>query len=123
MGPFTLHLGIEELNNRNWQRDKAKELFIYLLLNRERYVSKEEIMHELWKVSDEKNADRDFKVALNALLKVVEPYRSARENSYFVLRKQTMYRLNPEADIRTDLDNFRKYAEMGLSEHSPHSCG
>ena len=119
MGPFTLHLGIDEVNDRNWQRDKAKELFVYFLLNRERYVQKEEIMRDLWEMSDEKSADRDFKVALNALLKVLEPHRNARENSFFVLRKQTMYRLNPIADIRTDLDNFRKYAEKGLSDHSP----
>ena len=91
MGPFNLHLGIEEVNDRNWQRDKAKELFVYLLLNRERYVPKEEIMRELWDTSDEKSADRDFKVALNALLKVLEPHRSARENPFFIIRKQTMY--------------------------------
>jgi len=119
MGPFNLHLGIEEVNDRNWQRDKAKELFVYLLLNRERYVPKEEIMRELWDTSGEKSADRDFKVALNALLKVLEPHRSARGNPYFIIRKQTMYRLNPDAEIRTDLDKFQKYAETGLSERFP----
>ena len=97
-------------------------LFIYCLIE-ERYVQKEEIMRELWEMSDEKSADRDFKVALNALLKVLEPHRSARENSFFILRKQTMYRLNPDADIRTDLDNFRKYAEIGLIGTFSLSCG
>jgi len=119
MGPFNLHLGIEKVNDRNWQRDKAKEIFVYLLLNRERYVPKEEIMRELWDTSDEKSADRDFKVALNALMKVIEPNRSARENPFFVLRKQTMYRLNPDADIRTDLDKFQKHMAIGLSERFP----
>ncbi len=119
MGPFMLRLGIEEVNDRTWQRDKAKELFVYLLLNRGRYVPKEEIIRALWDISDEKSADRDFKVALNALLKVLEPHRSARENSFFVVRKQTMYRLNPDADIRIDLDTFRRYTEIGLLEHSP----
>ncbi|WP_203248799.1 BTAD domain-containing putative transcriptional regulator [Sporosarcina beigongshangi] len=119
MGLFTLRLGLDEVNDRNWQRDKAKELFVYLLLNRGRYVPKEEIMSNLWEISDEKSADRDFKVALNALLKVLEPHRSARENSFFIIRKQSMYRLNPDADIRTDLDTFRRYKEIGLLEHTP----
>ena len=32
---------------------------------------------------DEKSADRDFKVALNALLKVIEPHRGSKRTSYF----------------------------------------
>ena len=76
-------------------------------------------MRELWDTSDEKSADRDFKVAMNALLKVLEPHRSARENPFFIIRKQKMYRLNPNADIRTDLDKFQKHMELGLSERFP----
>ena len=62
LGPLTLFLGFEEVDDRSWQRDKAKELLAYFLLNRERYIPKEEIMRELWDSSDEKAADRDFKV-------------------------------------------------------------
>ncbi|WP_262173751.1 BTAD domain-containing putative transcriptional regulator [Saccharococcus sp. Marseille-Q5394] len=116
LGPFAIHLGLEEVADRKWQRDKSKEIFIYLLLNKNRYVPKEEIMQALWEDADDKSADRDFKVALNALLKVIEPNRSARENPFFILRKQTMYRLNPRADIRTDLERFKRHVETGLSE-------
>lgn len=116
LGPFAIHLGLEEVADRKWQRDKSKELFLYLLLNKNRYVPKEEIMQALWEDADDKSADRDFKVALNALLKVIEPNRSARENPFFILRKQTMYRLNPKADIRTDLERFKKHVETGLLE-------
>ncbi|MBD7985160.1 hypothetical protein H9649_11220 [Sporosarcina sp. Sa2YVA2] len=120
LGPFTVTLGFEEVHERKWQRDKAKELFLYLLLNKNRYVPKEEIMLALWTDVDEKTADRDFKVALNALLKVLEPNRTAREPSFFILRKQTMYQLNPQADIQTDLDRFKRYMEKGLAEKSAH---
>ncbi|MCG7344372.1 hypothetical protein MHZ92_09515 [Sporosarcina sp. ACRSL] len=116
LGPFMIQLGLDEVDDRKWQRDKSKELFIYLLLNKNRYVPKEEIMQALWADADDKSADRDFKVALNALLKVIEPNRNARENPFFILRKQTMYRLNPKADIRTDLERFKQYVEAGLSE-------
>lgn len=116
LGPFMIQLGLEEVDDRKWQRDKSKEIFLYLLLNKNRFVPKEEIMQALWEDADDKSADRDFKVALNALLKVIEPNRSARENPFFILRKQTMYRLNPKADIRTDLERFKQYVETGLSE-------
>ncbi|MEZ7170417.1 BTAD domain-containing putative transcriptional regulator [Sporosarcina sp. OR05] len=118
LGPFTVHLGMEEVHERKWQRDKAKELFLYLLLNKNRFVPKEEIMLALWTDVEEKTADRDFKVALNALLKVLEPNRTAREPSFFVLRKQTMYRLNPKAVIQTDVERFKVYMERGLAEKS-----
>lgn len=116
LGPFTVYLGFDEVHERKWQRDKAKELFLYLLLNKTRYVLKVEIMQALWTNVDEKTADRDFKVALNALLKVLEPNRTAREPSFFILRKQTMYQLNPQADIQTDLERFKRYMEKGLAE-------
>lgn len=116
LGLFTIYLGLDEVDDRKWQRDKSKEIFLYLLLNKNRFVPKEEIMQALWENADDKSADRDFKVALNALLKVIEPNRSARENPFFILRKQTMYRLNPKADIQVDLERFKKYVETGLSE-------
>lgn len=116
LGPFELQLGGETVNDRKWQRDKAKELFVFLLLNRGRFVPKEEIMGVLWKDADPESADRDFKVALNALLKVLEPNRGAREESFFIQRKQTMYRLNPSAKVSTDLDQFTSYAEKGMAE-------
>lgn len=116
LGPFELQIGKEVVGDRKWQRDKAKELFIFLLLNRGRFVPKEEIMSVLWNDAEPESADRDFKVALNALLKVLEPNRGAREESFFIQRKQTMYRLNPSARIITDLELFYAYSERGMEE-------
>ncbi|MHA6261107.1 BTAD domain-containing putative transcriptional regulator [Sporosarcina sp. CAU 1771] len=119
MGPFSISLGLDKLNERKWQRDKSKELFVFLLLHRNRYVSKEEIISELWRDTDGKTADRDFKVVLNALLKTIEPYRAPRETSFFIIRKQTMYRINPMALVTSDLDRFRAYVKTGLEEKNP----
>ncbi|MFJ7972359.1 BTAD domain-containing putative transcriptional regulator [Psychrobacillus sp. NPDC096389] len=122
LGPFSLFMGNEEISDRNWQRDKSKELLIYLYLQKGRFVPKEELMQALWSKSDEKTMDRDFKVTLNSLLKVIEPKRKAREESYFIDRKQTMYRLNPAAPIKSDLDTFQKLADQGIDEKNPFIC-
>lgn len=97
-----------------WQREKAKELFIYFLMNRDRFIPKEEMMQVLWGDMDEKSADRNFKVTLNALLNALEPKREARKPSFFILRNQKMYRINPNATIITDRDLFLEHAERGL---------
>ncbi|MGM9921192.1 MAG: BTAD domain-containing putative transcriptional regulator [Bhargavaea sp.] len=115
-GPFILYRDGREVPDREWKRDKSKELLSYLCLNRERYIPKEELLQALWPESDEKSADRDFKVALNALLKVLEPERNAREEPFFIIRRKTMYRLNPESSLKTDVELFRKYAESGIRE-------
>lgn len=120
LGPFTLYMGIDEVNERKWQRDKSKELFAYLYLQSHRYVPKEELIQMLWGESDTKKLDRDFKVTLNSLLKVLEPNRQAREESYFILRKQSMYRLNPNAYVGSDMLDFNHFAQKGIEEISPH---
>ncbi|SES11679.1 BTAD domain-containing putative transcriptional regulator [Psychrobacillus sp. OK032] len=118
-GPFTLFMGYEEISEKKWQRDKSKELLTYLYLNRNRFVPKEELMHAIWGEGDEKSLNRDFKVVLNALLKVIEPNRLAREESFFIVRKQAMYRINPEAAVTSDLESFQQLTEQGLEEKNP----
>lgn len=100
--------------NLEWQREKAKELFLYFLMNRDRFIPKEEMMQVLWGDMDEKSADRNFKVTLNALLNALEPNREARKPSFFILRNQKMYRINPLASIITDRELFLQEANQGL---------
>ncbi|MER2171007.1 MAG: BTAD domain-containing putative transcriptional regulator [Psychrobacillus psychrodurans] len=116
LGSFTLFKGIYEFEDRKWQREKSKELLTYLYLHKNRFVPKEELISNLFKESDEKKTNRDFKVILNALLKVIEPNREAREESYFILRKQSSYRLNPEAVVKSDLEIFNDYVTLGINE-------
>ncbi|WP_185907837.1 BTAD domain-containing putative transcriptional regulator [Psychrobacillus soli] len=122
LGPFSLYMGNEEISDRKWQRDKSKELLVYLYLQKSRFVPKEELMQALWSKSDEKTMERDFKVTLNSLLKVIEPNRKAREDSYFIDRKQSMYRLNPDAVLKSDLEIFQKLADQGIEEKNPFIC-
>ncbi|MFC7685083.1 BTAD domain-containing putative transcriptional regulator [Ureibacillus sp. GCM10028918] len=118
-GPFTMMRDREEIVDKEWKREKAKELFLYLYLNRHRYVSKEEIMNTLWPNSDEQSTNRDFKVAYNACLKVIEPNRSPRDDSAYIARKQSMYQLHQTVAFLSDIDVFRKCAQRGLEEKDP----
>ncbi|TQR19486.1 BTAD domain-containing putative transcriptional regulator [Psychrobacillus vulpis] len=119
LGPFSVFMSNKEIDDRKWQRDKSKELFAYLYLHKNRFTPKEELMRTIWGDGEEKTIDRDFKVALNSLLKVIEPNRLAREESYFIIRKQSMYRINPEAIVHSDLESFYLYAEQGINEKNP----
>ncbi|MCM3568267.1 BTAD domain-containing putative transcriptional regulator [Neobacillus mesonae] len=115
LGQFRLWLGEKEVSEKEWQREKAKELF-QLLITRNEPIAKDEMMQILWPNQDKKSADRDFKVALNSLLHVLEPERKARAASFFIIRDGLFYGLNSHAVVEVDTAHFQELIQKGLKE-------
>ncbi|KGR81676.1 BTAD domain-containing putative transcriptional regulator [Lysinibacillus odysseyi] len=118
-GPMLLMRDWQVEHEKVWQRGKAKELFTYLYINRSRFCAKEEIMAALFPTSTEEVAIRDFKVAYNALLKVLEPGRSAREEPFYIERKQNMYRIHQSPLILSDIAYFEQLLELAKRDAEP----
>lgn len=116
LGNFRVWIGEKEVEERGWQRGKAKELLQLLITNKRQLLPKEEIFQQLWPGQQEKNAARDFKVALNALNHVLEPNRKARANSFFIIREGSSYGMNPNAGLEIDTVFFEQFLIMGLEE-------
>lgn len=117
LGQFRIWLGEKEVAEKDWQREKGKELFqLFITVNE--LISKEEIIQILWPNQDTKNADRDFKVALNSLHHVLEPMRKARAAPFFIIREGMFYGLNPHAKIELDTAQFQTLIQSGLNETS-----
>ncbi len=114
LGRFAVWLGIEKLPDSAWGREKARKLFQYLLTYRQRHTPKERIVAELWPELDPDRADRDFKVALNALQSTLQPGRPARAPSAYITRQEASYGLNPDAPFRVDAVEF----EAGITAGS-----
>jgi LuxR family transcriptional regulator, maltose regulon positive regulatory protein len=108
LGRFSVWRGSEQLPDQIWQRATAMRLFQYLLAYRGQYIARERIVADLWPGLDEARADRDFKVALNALYQALEPGRAARAPSLFVARQQLSYGLNATAPLRLDVLEFEE---------------
>ncbi|MCM3765987.1 BTAD domain-containing putative transcriptional regulator [Neobacillus niacini] len=115
LGQFKIWLGDKEFGERDWQREKAKELF-QLLITTGELIAKEEILSILWPNQEKKSADRDFKVALNSLHHVLEPERKARGAPFFIIRDGSFYGLNPLAVIEVDTEQFQTWVQNGLDE-------
>lgn len=118
-GEFQVWLGDTVVLDKDWQRVKAKELFQFLLVHKDTFISKEEIYDHLWPMATEKNIEQEFKVILNSVNKVLEPKRKARSNPFYIQRKENMYRLNPKAVISIDFEEFEHWVQEGLSETDP----
>ncbi|MCD5325818.1 MULTISPECIES: BTAD domain-containing putative transcriptional regulator [Pontibacillus] len=118
-GPLKLYMGTRVIVEEDWQRGKAKELFELLITKRKHLVRKEEILSALWPDQDEESANRGFKVALNALLKTIEPDRKARGASFFIKKEGSAYGIHPESGYELDSALFEEWVEAGLLEHNP----
>ncbi|HEX2915212.1 MAG TPA: BTAD domain-containing putative transcriptional regulator [Chloroflexia bacterium] len=107
-----------EISNRDWQREKARQLFQLLLTLRDKPLPKEQILDLLWPESDFTAADAGFKVALNALTRALEPQRPSRTSSNYILKfgsgASLSYTLNLEPECSWfDAAEFEKLVRMG----------
>jgi DNA-binding SARP family transcriptional activator len=123
LGRFSVWRGDEKMPESEWGREKARRLFQYLLTYRRQHLPKERIAAELWPELDADRADRDFKVALNALQSSLEPERPARTPSSYITRLGVSYGLNPEAPIALDVAEFEEGIAAGVAAEKRSSTG
>jgi DNA-binding SARP family transcriptional activator len=114
LGGFHLWRNGVEIEPAAWGREKALHLFQFLVTVR-RHPSplhKEQIIDRLWPALDAEEGDRDFKVALNTIYKVLEPERQPRAESRFIQRQGLVYSLNL-AETWVDADSFEALVAAG----------
>ncbi len=113
LGPFRLWRGREEVPVGAWKRQKARQLCLLLMTRRESLLDREQIIDRLWPELDSESGERDFKIAYNTLLKVLEPERDRQALSAFILRDGSRYGLRPEADLWLDTTAFERQVALG----------
>lgn len=106
LGSFRVWRGKHEIQAREWQREKARQLFQLLLTYRGRWLQREQICAWLWPDSDLDAAERQFKVTLNALNTALEPRRPPRTAPFFIRRQGLAYSFAPSYGCWIDVDEF-----------------
>lgn len=107
LGGFRLWRNDVEVDQTAWGREKALHLFQFFVTMRRQasYIHKEQIADRLWLETDPEKGDRDFKVALHAINKVLEPERKPRAEPRFIQRHDQTYAFNREL-MWIDADAF-----------------
>ena len=116
-GPFKVWRGDNPVTPHEWQREKARQLFQLLITTRGQWLQREQIVDLLWPDMPADSATRDFKVALNALNRALEPKRPRSAPFYFIIRQGSAYGINPQAHLVTDAEVFDTQA---LAEDADH---
>ena len=114
LGQFRVWLDGVEIGQTVWGREAALQLFQFLITTRRRGLKlhKEQIIDRLWPELDVDSGDRNFKVALHAANKTLEPERKPRTEPYFIQRQGLAYGLNLEA-VWIDADAFEQLISEG----------
>lgn len=110
LGTFAVWRGDEPVRVRDWKREKARQIFQLLLTYPRQWFYREQIVDQLWPHLPPDAAERDFKVALNALNGALEPHRPRGAPPFFVIRRGNVYGLNPLARVMVDVADFERLA-------------
>ncbi|MFN8355258.1 MAG: BTAD domain-containing putative transcriptional regulator [Spirosomataceae bacterium] len=106
------------LTSKDWGRDKAIQLFQFLVTTRHRKaLHKEQIMDQLWEDDD----DQYFKVALHGINKALEPERKSHSEARFISRQGLAYQLNTN-EIWIDANAFEELVALGNQAFSEHQA-
>lgn len=113
MGEFVVKRDQVTIPSKDWGRDKTIQLFQFLVTARQRRgLHKEQIIDRLWEDADQKGGDRDFKVALHGINKVLEPDRKSRTDYKYITRQGVTYQLNLE-EIWIDVEGLERFISLG----------
>jgi DNA-binding SARP family transcriptional activator len=109
LGQFNLWRNTDKISSKAWGRDKTVQLFQYFISHHHRHaLHREKIMDHIWDEGD----DRDFKVALHGINKILEPDRAPRTDPIYLIRQGVSYHLDT-TNIWIDVDALEKYVIIG----------
>lgn len=113
LGDFCVWRGGEMVNADAWKRTAARRMLWLLIAERNTWLPRDWLIETLWQAPDIATGASHFKVAFNALNRVLQPDRVAGEESLFVQCADQAYRLNPHADIWLDCAEFENACDRG----------
>ncbi len=120
LGKFSVKVDGKTLDDQSWGREKALQLFQFLVTSRKRRAQhKEQIIARLWEDADGREGDRDYKVALHGIHKVLEPNRRPRESPRFIIRQGLTYHLDTNL-CWIDADALELYVALGNETTDDH---
>ncbi len=116
LGQFEVWRGNVMTNPREWQREKARQLFQFFISNKGKWFTRDQLTDSLWPDLDLEASNQNLKVALNALNRALEPNRETGQNPFFIIRRESMYTLNPAAHVSLDTEDFLSLASGDEAE-------
>lgn len=100
---------------KSWQTQKVKTLFKYLVLNRGRKASREQMMEMLWPEADPASSAASLRVALTRMRRALSPdgARSRGKTPFFGDERGLIW-FDPGEDYALDTEEFEREVRAGM---------
>src|SRR4029453_18427713 len=112
LGPLAIVRDGEPVADGDLRRERVRALIAYLVGHRS--TTRAAIMAALWPDLDEKPAANNLRVTLTYMLRLLEPWRTARESSYYVRVDGQSVSLVTGELLQVDLDRFDDHVDRAL---------
>ena len=96
-----------------WQSSNAKSLFKLFMSRLREPILKELIVEYLWPECNLKASSNNLKVAVHSLRKILNRFLQQEDSFSSIIFKYGCYQLNPEIEIRTDIEQFEHHWTIG----------
>jgi LuxR family maltose regulon positive regulatory protein len=111
LGRFEVHSGSKQINR--WQSAKAKAVLQYLVTKPREPILKDAIIEILWPECSIQAANNNLKAAIHGLRQSLNSLFSDDETTPHVLNIQGSYLVNPEIELKIDVEEFEKHFKLG----------
>jgi DNA-binding SARP family transcriptional activator/CRP-like cAMP-binding protein len=112
LGGFRLYRGLTAVEEREWDGYLPKLLLKAIVTHGSRQVPKEQIMEALWPEVASQSGERNLKITLHRLRKVLEPERGKAFGSSYLYLKANLMCLDDEL-CKIDIDDFLSFYRRG----------
>ena len=109
LGPLALAHNGEAVTDGDLRRERVRALLAFLVGHRT--TSRAAIMAALWPDLDDRAAANNLRVTMTYLLRVLEPWRSAREPAFHIRVDGQAVRLGTSDWLRIDVDRFDEHVD------------
>ena len=96
-----------------WNGVKAKALFKYLILHRERGVSRDQLMEALWPDGDPAASANSLRVTVHSLRKTLSTGVTPLGRDAFISYEDNSYTFRHAAGLTVDVDEFERHWSAG----------
>jgi tetratricopeptide (TPR) repeat protein len=111
-GTFEVSINAKTLTKDIWKREKARDLFKYLLLNLNKSVTAVELYAQLWPKIPESKAVSNLTSTVSILRKVLEPDLKPHKPSRFIKSKDKSYSLELGDEAKVDFMMFKQWLDL-----------